>query len=207
MLMSRSYDSSCDYYEYSMGRSVHQEQYSKCVQREESTRAGGQWNGCRRRLGLFHLLSLLGPLFPFIVNTAARAILQNRSAHVTLLLKSPSWLPSTPTAEAKHYLSDLTSQHSPLTPHSTPATGPHSGLFAHPLTGKPALASGPVHFPALLSGTIFPLLHIGLPPSFSSISTQTSSSPWLAYLKFYSSLAPLLSNFLLLPIVLLRTYR
>lgn len=39
--------------------------------------------------GVFHLFSLLGHLLPSLLNTAARAILQNRSLYVALLLKSP----------------------------------------------------------------------------------------------------------------------
>lgn len=39
--------------------------------------------------GVFCLYYLLGPLLPSLLNTAARAILQNRSLYVALLLKSP----------------------------------------------------------------------------------------------------------------------
>ena len=59
---------------------------------------------------------------------------------------------------------------------------------AHPLLGKCALTPGPLHLPAPLSGTVFPLLS----PEFTILDlySDLSSSLWWVYLKFYFSLTP-----------------
>lgn len=86
--------------------------------------------------------------------------------------------------------SDLKS-HSPTTSvlsSLSASFGLHSNLSAHPLLGKCALTPGPLHLPAPLSGTIFPLLssEFTILDFYSDCHLLSGGSN----LKFYFSLTP-----------------
>lgn len=109
--------------------------------------------------GAFQLVSLLGP---FLLSLCLKHSSQTDPAKSVTPCHSSAQKPlvARPLSQSEscsYQISNLTAQQPLFSPHSLPVTGLHSDLSAHPLLGKCALTPGPLHLPAPLSGTVFPL--------------------------------------------------
>ena len=173
------------------------QQLQSVFREEASIRVAEQWNSKRcdwtNRWGPARSLSTrlsAWPLSPFSPPETQQPDWSCKTGHPLPLFCSKA--PSGPllSLRVKDAASDLKS-HSPTTSvlsSLSASRGLHSDLSAHPLLGKCALTPGPLHLPAPLSGTVFPLLS----PEFTILDlySDLSSSLWWVYLKFYFSLTP-----------------